>query len=218
MINFKFLISFSAIIFSIIIVMFTALRISQPSIANTNFKKSVSANNRDELKKEYEASQSALMNMKKVDYPLPYHGILPNHPFYWIKMMRDRLILVLTYDQFKKFQTMIFYGDKRLVSGQALITNNEDQLGVSTITKAEKYLYEASKISRNLGEEDKKELVRSYLKHKEIIELLLPEVNETDRNVLLNAIDINQGILESQLRDVLTQVEEEIEASKSAAE
>ena len=80
---------------------------------------------------------------QSVDYYLPYPGILPDHPLYWLKMVRDRVGLVLTTGETAKAEKLLLYADKRLGAAWALIEGNKVPLGVSTLTKAEKYLEEA---------------------------------------------------------------------------
>lgn len=78
-----------------------------------------------------------------IDYTLPYPGILPDSPLYTLKMIRDRLILLLTIDPVKKTEKLLLYADKRLGAAQALFEGNKVDLGASTVTKAEKYLEQA---------------------------------------------------------------------------
>jgi len=89
-------------------------------------------------------------------YLLPYPGILPNHPLYWSKMIRDRVQLLTTKDPTKKMQLFLLFADKRLAAGQLLIATGDKGLGVSTITKAEKYLLSAYEIYRQYDDPEKK--------------------------------------------------------------
>jgi len=79
-----------------------------------------------------------------IDYVLPYPGVLPDSPFYTIKMIRDRIVLLLTTDPINKTEKLLLYADKRLGAAQALFEGNKANLGASTVTKAEKYLEQAA--------------------------------------------------------------------------
>lgn len=102
-----------------------------------------------------------------VDYYLPYPGILPDHPLYWLKMVRDRVGLVLTTGETAKAEKLLLYADKRLGAAWALIEGNKVTLGASTLTKAEKYLEEAWNKGKNLPLQPK--LSKAVKKHLEVL-------------------------------------------------
>jgi len=80
----------------------------------------------------------------EVKYYLPYPGILPDHPLYFLKMIRDRIWLWLTVDSLKKAEVLLLFADKRLGAGKFLIEGNKPDLGLTTLEKAEKYLERAA--------------------------------------------------------------------------
>lgn len=124
-----------------------------------------------------------------VDYYLPYPGILPDHPLYWVKMFRDRTLLWLTQNRTDKIEKMINFADKRIGAAQALIEGGKVQLGVTTATKAEKYLEQAvseyNKIANdqtNLELKDK--LSKSIAKHEEVLSLLISKTDSGSKEIL----------------------------------
>src|SRR3989344_1770388 len=88
-----------------------------------------------------EATESAdIEENKSVDYDLPYPGLLPDHPLYFLKMMRDSAIGFLISDPLKKAEFDLLQADKRLNSGLYLLHNDKDknaELAQSTISKGE---------------------------------------------------------------------------------
>lgn len=112
---------------------------------------------------------------KSVDYFLAYPGILPDHFLYPVKMARDRIWLWLTFNPLKKAELMLLLADKRLGAGKALIEGNKTELGISTLTKGEKYLERAiaqEKIAKESGENTQlfsDKLNQAVLKHEEIL-------------------------------------------------
>lgn len=111
----------------------------------------------------------------KVDYSLPYPGILPDNPFYKLKMIRDRLWIFLTPDPIDRSELFLLYADKRLGAGKALIEEGKVSLGLSTITKGEKYLERAvleaektKKQGKNLNQLPSK-LVKACVGHQAIL-------------------------------------------------
>lgn len=107
---------------------------------------------------------------QNVDYYLPYPGILPDHPLYWLKMVRDRVGLVLTTAETAKAEKLLLYADKRLGAAWALIEGNKVPLGVSTLTKAEKYLEQAVRLRDSFTDKDK--LDKAIKKHLEVLTIL----------------------------------------------
>lgn len=112
---------------------------------------------------------------KKVDYFLAYPGILPDHFLYPVKMIRDRIWLWLTVDPLKKAEVMLLFADKRLGAGKALVEGGKADLGMTTLSKAEKYLESAisqEKIARQSGKDTQallEKLNKASLKHEEVL-------------------------------------------------
>lgn len=115
-----------------------------------------------------------------VDYDLHwggtiYPGILPDHLLYPLKMIRDRIWLWLTTNPFKKAELLLKFADKRLMAAEALIEKDKVDLGITTLTKAEKYLERAinqERVAQEAGVETTdflEKLSRAALKHEEII-------------------------------------------------
>lgn len=55
-----------------------------------------------------------------VEYILPYPGILPTHPMYFFKTLRDRIIEMLIADPLSKGEFYILQADKKLNMGVSL--------------------------------------------------------------------------------------------------
>jgi len=80
-----------------------------------------------------------------IDYFLAYPGkVLPDSPFWYVKVLRDRIWLFLTTNSSRKAELKLLFADKRLGSAKILFENDNAEVGFSTLTKAEKYLEEAS--------------------------------------------------------------------------
>lgn len=131
----------------------------------------------------------------KGDYYLPYPGILPDHPLYWLKMVRDRIMLWTTRDPLQQFQRLLHYSDKRIGAAKALIEGGQPELGVSTATKAEKYLEQAVSQYKKLdavgkiNPETKEQLERAIEKHQELVEAFLPKVPDQTKAGLTRVLE-----------------------------
>ncbi len=121
----------------------------------------------------------------KIDYTLPYPGgILPDSPIWPLKAGRDKLWFLVTTDSGKRGDLALLFADKRLAMAKTLFEKKKPDLGFSVLTKAEKYLEEASRIekeNRAKGLDTGSfltKLANSSLKHRQIQEeilLLSPE-------------------------------------------
>jgi len=135
---------------------------------------------------------------KEVDYFLVYPGILPDHFLYPLKMVRDRLQLWLTTDLLGKGDLLLKYADKRLGAGQALIEGNKIDLGLTTLTKAEKYFKQAvdqEKLAREKKENTKiflEKLLQASLKHQEILLTLKEKIAVDSRPEIEKALELLQ--------------------------
>lgn len=146
-----------------------------------------------------------------VDYYLPYPGILPDHPMYWLKMIRDKVQLLLTTNAVGKVEKQLLYADKRLGAGWALIEGNKVQLGVTTLTKAEKYLEQANfAVSQVDGEEElKARLGKATRKHNEVLLIIKDKVGEEYQSVMDKMIEMT-GV-ELEVEESGDEIEEEVE-------
>lgn len=87
--------------------------------------------------------QSPAPEEKKPEYLLPYPGILPDHPLYFLKKVRDAILDRLIVDPLRKAEFHILQADKRLNMGKFLIEQGKVGLAETTISKGEKYMERA---------------------------------------------------------------------------
>lgn len=121
----------------------------------------------------------------KVDYYLAYQGnVLPDSPLWFLKVIRDRVWLLITTNPSRKAELKLLFADKRVAASEILFEKGEADIGFSTLTKAEKYLEEASQAevqNREKGIDTKDFLMRlanASLKHAEVIyhiEVIAPD-------------------------------------------
>lgn len=120
------------------------------------------------------------ISTNSADYTLPYPGILPDHPLYFIKVLRDRILIWFTKDSVKIVEFEILFADKRLRMGQILGENGKGDLAITTISKGEKYLQKAVDSYKVVLKDSKEDantlydkLSKSAAKHREIIEEMM---------------------------------------------
>lgn len=123
----------------------------------------------------------------KVNYELPYPGMLPDNPFYFLKMARDRIIKTLISDPFKKAQFNLLTGQKRMYAGKLLVEKKKHDLALETIEKSNNYLVEAIKDIEEAKKANPKNIeidpfLHNFetvtLKHTEILKEIKPKVGK----------------------------------------
>lgn len=126
----------------------------------------------------------------KIEYYLPYPGILPDSPLYKIKAARDRILLILTLNEEKKARRELLFADKRINAAVFLTEGGKAELGVVTAVKAEKYLEQAVARAEKMhkGGQDVKslmlELQKSVAKHTEILQTLQAKLAGDERKTI----------------------------------
>lgn len=126
----------------------------------------------------------------EINYYLPYPGLLPDHPLYSLKMIRDRIWFWLTTDSVRKARLMVLFADKRLGAGRVLVEGNKVNLGLTTLEKGEKYLESAVgqlEVAKKSGKAIKKEAENISLttqKHDEVLLKLAEKLTGEEKAVL----------------------------------
>lgn len=123
----------------------------------------------------------------EVNYELPYPGLLPDSPLYFLRVIRDRIVGLLISDPLKKSEFNLLQADKRLNAGIYLINSarkNDKKIALafSTISKAENYFEEAINKVKEAKEQGKDvvgmegRLKQALKKHEQELKILIGEV------------------------------------------
>lgn len=138
-----------------------------------------------------EASPSA-----RNTYQLPYAGLLPDSPLYFLKAFRDRVVELLISDPLKKSEFDLLSADKRLSMGIALYDKKKYELSESTISKGENYFEDGVKNLESAKKEGRQidpSLLVSYdlstKKHREILQNLIAKSSGTIKNKLVKNLE-----------------------------
>ncbi len=149
------------------------------------------------------ATQTA--NNTAVQYDLPYPGILPDNPLYFLKVVRDNLLGLFITDPLKKASYDLLMANKRLVSARGLIDEGKTDLAITTLSKSGNYFDQAiSKAyeAKNQGEDANpvlSNLITAAKKHQEVIEQMVQktkgDTKTTIRLLKERAHDFEQRVL-----------------------
>lgn len=135
------------------------------------------------------------------DYILPYPGILPDHPLYFLKRFRDFILDALIVDPVRKAEFYILQADKRLTMGVALADKGNTVLSEQVISRGEKYMQQAVSglsIVKTSGKEipgyviDK--LEQALGKHNDVITDLITKATDTQKSGLVESLQLIQKL------------------------
>ena len=112
-----------------------------------------------------------------ISYDLPFPGILPDHPLYPLKTLRDRILEVLIRDQERKVEFYLLMADKRLNMGIMLSDSGKHKLAESTIANGEQFFLKGVEAMRE-SEVSNRDYNVAVLKHKEVVKELRDNVPE----------------------------------------
>jgi hypothetical protein len=151
-----------------------------------------------------EAASSVLgADSINVKYTLAYPGrILPDHPLWPVKALRDRVWLLVTTNPSRKAELKLLFADKRIGMSKILFEKEKYGVAFSTLTKAEKYLEEAcieENINRDKGfdtAEFLKVLSVSSLKHRQVIEEILLIAPEDAKPKIIDTVWYSKSVYE----------------------
>lgn len=124
-----------------------------------------------------------------VEYQLPYPGLLPDNPLYFLKTARDRIISFLISDPLKKAEFDFLQSDKRLAAGYDLFQKKgEEKLIISTISKGDNYFELGIKEVREAKNQGIKvtdivdKMHTSLIKHQEILKVIKKKISAGNKN------------------------------------
>lgn len=141
-----------AIILSFLILFISLVKASVPALANEEGGFSV-----EPIKYQILGDDGTL---KDLVYELPYPGILPPHPLFVFKRIRDWMWLRMTRDHYKKAMLLHRFADREMGAAVVMSENDRSKTGLEFAEKAIEDLEEAY-------EETKKEKV-VYIEAKQI--------------------------------------------------
>lgn len=124
-----------------------------------------------------------------VEYNLPYPGLLPDSPLYFLKVARDNITVFFLRDEKQKAFYYLFLSDKRLAAGEVLFNTGQKKLGGVTVLKAQEYYRWAADLTVKIKNQELTEkMVVAGAKHREVISLLQAKSDKTSADNLQKAL------------------------------
>lgn len=145
------------------------------------------------------SAQSIDLDGREVPYTLPYPGLLPDHPLYFLKAVRDRVQDVFIVDRLENAKLYIHYSDKRANAARSLAEKGRNDMAITTMSKAEKYALKVPDLLKKTKKKDRVEVIEqaktSNQKHKQLIEEFLKELPEGDEVRITEILRINETVM-----------------------
>ncbi len=146
-------------------------------------------------------SQSITINQDKVVYNLPYPGILPDNPLYFIKEIRDKILELVTRDNLKKAELYLLFSDKKVAMAESLAQKGKDKQALSIFYEGEQYSQKIPKLidtSKKQGVGPSTDFVQriklSNAKHQEVAETFLKDLPQGQSEMINQILDLNKQI------------------------
>lgn len=137
-----------------------------------------------------------------IKYDLAYPGILPDHPLYKLKVLRDKITAVAISDPRKKIDFYLLSTDKGILASAILVDKGKIDLAIQTALKAEHnytlLTYELYNLPRKKpNAEFFIKLKTASLKHQEVLISLIKRVSKEDQKVFQQVVDFSKRNWES---------------------
>lgn len=144
-----------------------------------------------------------VISNQKVIYDLPYPGLLPDHPLFFIKRIRELIAIYLAPVPLKKMELRLLYSDKQLSMAIALAQKGKQSLAGKTLLQSEEQFARIPQLmTQNQQLQIPPDLLakikQSNIKHKEVVETILKKglISETDATEALNKNKENEKAIE----------------------
>lgn len=131
-----------------------------------------------------------------VDYTLPYPGLLPDHPLYIIKSLRDKLLSVLIFDPIRKIEFYQLMTDKHINTAIFLVEKNKTSQALNTLKQARIFFKETTTLVNQLPPtkadqigNTKIRFQKSLLKYIEVLSQLVANFSADEQKEVASMLD-----------------------------
>lgn len=132
----------------------------------------------------------------KIEYDLAFPGILPDHPVYKLKVLRDKISVFLINDPKKRIDFYLLQADKGILATAMLVDKNKIDLAGKTALKAEHNMtiitFELKKFSQKPNDEIFKKLVTASKKHQEILNSIIKRVSADNKKTFITVANFSK--------------------------
>lgn len=137
--------------------------------------------------------ESTMTTDKTVEYALPYPGILPDHPLYFLKKFRDQIMESLIVDPTRKIEFFMLQADKGINTGAFLAAKQKEALALDALQRGRKYFERAIDAATSLKAEGKEipgyileRFTNAPLKYKEVVGDITSKASDAQKDDLMS--------------------------------
>lgn len=96
-------------------------------------------NNTEQLNNNEEISENKISEEKSTNYSFPFPGILTNHPLFFLKTIRDRILELIVTDPIKKIELSLLQSDKYFAMGLTYVDRKDYKNALEVFNQAVSY-------------------------------------------------------------------------------
>lgn len=149
----------------------------------------------------YAGTESGSTKSAKVEYNLAYPGILPDHPLYKLKVLRDKITTFLIQDPLKKIDFYLLQTDKGILATSMLVDKNKIDLAEETALKTEHNMtlltFELKKLSEKPNTKLFEKLKTASFKHQEVLESIIKKVPKDKQKTFITVLNFSKTNLQT---------------------
>lgn len=154
-----------------------------------------------EEKKLTPTPDAQLNQQKTIKYELAYPGILPDHPLYKLKVLRDRISVSLMSEPQRKINYYLLQTDKGVLATAMLVDYGKADLAQTTALKAEhNYTILVNEVKKTLKKPEPdvfQKLKTASSKHQEVLNSIIKRVPAEKQKTFKTVLDFSKRNLKS---------------------
>ncbi|OGG08584.1 hypothetical protein A2154_00545 [Candidatus Gottesmanbacteria bacterium RBG_16_43_7] len=132
----------------------------------------------------------------KIDYTLPYPGILTDHPLYMLKAWRDLIMQIFIIDPVKKIEFQILQSDKFFGMGIMYVSDNKWESAQNVFTRSVNATEQAIKMTAETNQGISKvpvmtieHIEKSLQKHQELLQEMASGRSGSQKDILTTELE-----------------------------
>lgn len=192
----------------VLVVSAFALHLITPVVKNAYAQQEVVVKTDTPVGVDTQATASSFTD-NRVNYELPYPGMLPDNPLYFLKTFRDMVVKFLINDPLKRARFSLLTAQKRMYAAKLLTNKGKYRLAIETLSKSNDYLEDAYSAIRqeekiNYKSMDINPFLEQFMtvtdKHKEILDAMKTPLDMPTRQMFAAGEERLAGIKEKVAR------------------
>jgi len=135
------------------------------------------------------------------EYGLAFPGMLPDHPLYKLKVLRDKITAASIFNSLKKIDFYVLQADKGILATAMLIDKNKIDLAQETALKAENNFTliapQLYMLPKKPNKDFFKKIKTAGLKHQEVLRSVINRIPKDKQKAFENVIDFSKRNLKT---------------------